>query len=103
MFKIALDGKHFVETKKHDKHLIFSRTELSAIIHNLFSFRMALHMMLYRNVTALIFPDFLRKIFLWMMGICCTLYFFDRYCNICLLYTSPSPRDVEESRMPSSA
>ena len=33
-----------------------------------------------------------------------------RYCemggvqpNLCLLYTSPSPRDVEESRMPSSA
>ena len=25
------------------------------------------------------------------------------YDNICLLYTSPSPRDVEESRMPSSA
>ena len=24
-------------------------------------------------------------------------------CMICLLYTSPSPRDVEESRMPSSA
>ena len=23
--------------------------------------------------------------------------------NTCLLYTSPSPRDVEESRMPSSA
>ena len=23
--------------------------------------------------------------------------------NFCLLYTSPSPRDVEESRMPSSA
>ena len=26
-----------------------------------------------------------------------------RNINICLLYTSPSPRDVEESRMPSSA
>ena len=26
----------------------------------------------------------------------------NQYC-ICLLYTSPSPRDVEESRMPSSA
>ena len=26
----------------------------------------------------------------------------ERY-NSCLLYTSPSPRDVEESRMPSSA
>ena len=30
-----------------------------------------------------------------------------RYCDglhyTCLLYTSPSPRDVEESRMPSSA
>ena len=25
------------------------------------------------------------------------------YSDICLLYTSPSPRDVEESRMPSSA
>ena len=24
-------------------------------------------------------------------------------CKGCLLYTSPSPRDVEESRMPSSA
>ena len=32
---------------------------------------------------------------------------FDRYdrdmLRACLLYTSPSPRDVEESRMPSSA
>ena len=26
-----------------------------------------------------------------------------RWCVDCLLYTSPSPRDVEESRMPSSA
>ena len=26
-----------------------------------------------------------------------------RVFNICLLYTSPSPRDVEESRMPSYA
>ena len=25
------------------------------------------------------------------------------YIYLCLLYTSPSPRDVEESRMPSSA
>ena len=25
------------------------------------------------------------------------------FLNSCLLYTSPSPRDVEESRMPSSA
>ena len=25
------------------------------------------------------------------------------YVKVCLLYTSPSPRDVEESRMPSSA
>ena len=27
----------------------------------------------------------------------------DAFCEFCLLYTSPSPRDVEESRMPSSA
>ena len=29
-------------------------------------------------------------------------YYDGKYTN-CLLYTSPSPRDVEESRMPSSA
>ena len=29
--------------------------------------------------------------------------FFDDVSTSCLLYTSPSPRDVEESRMPSSA
>ena len=31
------------------------------------------------------------------------LGFKDRRAYACLLYTSPSPRDVEESRMPSSA
>ena len=31
-----------------------------------------------------------------------TFYFADEY-NICLLYTSPSPRDATLSRMPSSA
>ena len=29
--------------------------------------------------------------------------FYDTRFNICLLYTSPSPRDAHESRMPSSA
>ena len=29
--------------------------------------------------------------------------FFEMRYDDCLLYTSPSPRDVEESRMPSSA
>ena len=28
---------------------------------------------------------------------------FDPYINVCLLYTSPSPRDRTRSRMPSSA
>ena len=28
---------------------------------------------------------------------------FDRYREVCLLYTSPSPRDRQKSRMPSSA
>ena len=31
------------------------------------------------------------------------IYNFSRQLSVCLLYTSPSPRDVEESRMPSSA
>ena len=30
-------------------------------------------------------------------------YTFDNMTNICLLYTSPSPRDRTRSRMPSSA
>ena len=29
--------------------------------------------------------------------------FYDQHGNICLLYTSPSPRDLSTSRMPSSA
>ena len=29
--------------------------------------------------------------------------YYSMYPGCCLLYTSPSPRDVEESRMPSSA
>ena len=33
----------------------------------------------------------------------CNLYEYYGYYYACLLYTSPSPRDVEESRMPSSA
>ena len=32
----------------------------------------------------------------------CLLQSLSKY-DTCLLYTSPSPRDVEESRMPSSA
>ena len=33
----------------------------------------------------------------------CHSFTADGRCISCLLYTSPSPRDVEESRMPSSA
>ena len=38
-------------------------------------------------------------------GLKVTILKLDPYINLdpCLLYTSPSPRDVEESRMPSSA
>ena len=40
-------------------------------------------------------------------GLNVTMLKLDPYINVdpgtCLLYTSPSPRDVEESRMPSSA
>ena len=37
------------------------------------------------------------------LGVNKSLMVFDMPYNTCLLYTSPSPRDVEESRMPSSA
>ena len=40
--------------------------------------------------------------FLWV-GTLGGLSKFDGFSWTCLLYTSPSPRDVEESRMPSSA
>ena len=33
----------------------------------------------------------------------CTVYFHNSFFKICLLYTSPSPRDRQKSRMPSSA
>ena len=48
---------------------------------------------------------------LWLLRITCGVTWViegkenipDSPCIVCLLYTSPSPRDVEESRMPSSA
>ncbi|WP_460366055.1 hypothetical protein, partial [Staphylococcus aureus] len=33
----------------------------------------------------------------------CSINSIGNFCNTCLLYTSPSPRDTERSRMPSSA
>ena len=37
-----------------------------------------------------------------IVGTLAGIQFYSGY-QVCLLYTSPSPRDVEESRMPSSA
>ena len=44
--------------------------------------------------------------YLWLRDNCPTAHDKDsrhRMFNICLLYTSPSPRDISGSRMPSSA
>ena len=48
---------------------------------------------------------FLNINLVWNEGIAFGLLSFGKnhLYNFCLLYTSPSPRDVEESRMPSSA
>ena len=40
---------------------------------------------------------------IWLVISLCTCGTVTGFLGICLLYTSPSPRDVEESRMPSSA
>ena len=51
-----------------------------------------------------IFPDNTEiKNFFGFKGSFVSDLFFQSVGLICLLYTSPSPRDVEESRMPSSA
>ena len=50
---------------------------------------------------AIIYLSQLRQIGRWSAEMI-LLFTYNRP-NICLLYTSPSPRDVEESRMPSSA
>ena len=39
----------------------------------------------------------------YLRNITITPHFINDWISFCLLYTSPSPRDVEESRMPSSA
>ena len=43
-----------------------------------------------------------REEFVFVSGIGCSSRF-PYYMNTCLLYTSPSPRDMRRSRMPSSA
>ena len=50
----------------------------------------------FSNVGLLGFDITIKAVFQSIVVLNC-----DYYC--CLLYTSPSPRDVEESRMPSSA
>ena len=51
--------------------------------------------------------DFWARPFVWIGANAITLYmlknFIGGYESICLLYTSPSPRDKRQSRMPSSA
>ena len=44
-----------------------------------------------------------RYIYLGFMAVALVSYYFAWGVNICLLYTSPSPRDRQRSRMPSSA
>ena len=44
---------------------------------------------------------FLRWFLYFVLILFASYFIFPLY--VCLLYTSPSPRDVEESRMPSSA
>ena len=39
----------------------------------------------------------------WPEGMAVAWFGMGCFWGVCLLYTSPSPRDVEESRMPSSA
>ena len=61
--------------------------------------------------SALPWPDeAARFLMLWMTGLIAPSAYrwggfvsIEMLLRICLLYTSPSPRDVEESRMPSSA
>ena len=45
--------------------------------------------------------EFVKGVWVSVKSIPGRAFYFETY--FCLLYTSPSPRDVEESRMPSSA
>ena len=49
------------------------------------------------------FRDWYPTIFIWLIALTLLVNYEDDRILFCLLYTSPSPRDVEESRMPSSA
>ena len=44
-----------------------------------------------------------RRYLMKVMRAACDTGFVEMQCNVCLLYTSPSPRDATLSRMPSSA
>ena len=53
--------------------------------------------------TATLKGQAVRLLFLKKEEVCIHLETIIRVCVCCLLYTSPSPRDVHKSRMPSSA
>ena len=56
---------------------------------------------IFKNHFDILSPFFLKLMSEWTIGAYKVFKDIDNY--TCLLYTSPSPRDVEESRMPSSA
>ena len=59
-------------------------------------------LMVYFHHKSVVYEEMLRR---YVDSAGCTWTFpeLDGWLGVCLLYTSPSPRDVEESRMPSSA
>ena len=55
------------------------------------------------NIDTLWVIDCAILVFIMQAGFMCMETGLSRHKNSCLLYTSPSPRDVRSSRMPSSA
>ena len=83
-----IEGYYVLTTVVRQRRRVFADPRCAACLVD--SLRYVEHMGLSHSFAWVVMPDHLH----WLVQL---------RDGTCLLYTSPSPRDVEESRMPSSA
>ena len=89
--KVRLEGKE----NSYPGELSGGQQQRVAIARSL---AMSPHVMLFDEVTAALDPETVKEVLVTIKDLAA-----DGMTCICLLYTSPSPRDLSTSRMPSSA
>ena len=97
----TLKGKRIIPPKKLPVRPTTDRSKEA--VFNILVHKYNFENLKEQHSTQVIFFDFLTLFGILFFSFVILFPFYMMLITSCLLYTSPSPRDVEESRMPSSA